>query len=369
MPQDSPGIPIIQGIKAIDWSGSLLIIGGTLMLLLGLNFGGVTFSWSSATVINLIVFGIFAAFLFGINEWKLVKYPVIPLRLFKQRSSFPSFAVCFFQGFVMMGVAYYLPLYFQAVLGFGALLSGVYLVPFILSNTILAAGTGLYIQLRGKYIPPVYIGLVLMVLGTGLFIDLDVDANWAKIIIYQLLVGAGVGMTFEGPLLALQASVDTKDVATATATMGFTRQLSTAISAVIGGVVFQNQMLKETSALAALSPEIAGQLQGGQATVNLDLIKTLPVDQQILARGAYLRSLKIMWIMVSELVTLLARLLMVFQYVAFAALALVAGLFIAKYTLSKDHPTVQIGVVEQSNGDIGQESDAREERITQGQTI
>lgn len=300
MPQDNPGIEVFQGLKAIDWSGSLLIISGTLMLLLGLNFGGVTFSWSSATVINLIVFGIFASFLFGINEWKLVKYPVIPLRLFKHRSSFASFAVCFFQSFVMMGVAYYLPLYFQAVLGSGPLLSGVYLVPFILSNTVLAAGTGLYIQMTGKYIPPVYLGLVLMVLGTGLFINLDMNANWVKLILYQVLVGAGVGMTFEGPLLALQASVDTRDVATATATMGFTRQLSTAISAIIGGVVFQNQMLKEASILATLGTEIAGQLQGGQATVNVDVIKTLTVHQQIIARGAFFRSLKIMWIMVRE---------------------------------------------------------------------
>lgn len=298
MPQDNPGTPVLAGLKAIDWSGSLLIVGGTLMLLLGLNFGGVTFSWSSATVINLIVFGIFAGFLFGINEWKLVKYPVIPPRLFRQRTAIASFAVCFFHGVVLIGVAYYLPLYFQSVLGVGSLLSGVYLLPFIITNPILAAATGIYIQRTGKYTPPIYLGLVLMVLGIGLFVNLDSRINWAKIISYQILAGAGVGMNFEGPLMALQASVNTRDVTSATATFGFTRMLSAAISAIIGGVVFQNQMVKETATLAQLGPEIAALLQGGGATVNLDVIKTLPLNQQTIARGSYYRSLRTMWIMV-----------------------------------------------------------------------
>lgn len=300
MPKDNPGTPILAGLKYIDWSGSLLIVGSTLMLLLGLNFGGVTFAWSSATVINLIVFGVFAGFLFTINEWKLVRYPVIPPQLFHNRAAWASFALCFCQGYIMMGVAYYLPLYFQAVLGAGPLLSGVYLLPFIIADTVVAAAVGVYIQRTGKYIMPVYLGLALMALGTGLLINLDVEPNWPKIVIYQIIVAAGVGMNFEGPLLALQASIDTKDVATATATMGFTRMLSTAISAIIGGVVFQNQMVKEPATLiAGLGPEIASLLAGGEATANVDVIKTLSPAQQLIAKGAYSRSMRTMWIMVS----------------------------------------------------------------------
>lgn len=298
MPQDSPETHVWTGLKAIDWSGSLLIVGGTLMLLLGLNFGGVRFAWGSATVINLIMFGVFAGFLFGLNEWKLVKYPVIPLRLFQKRSSFASFGVCFFHGIILMGIAYYLPLYFQAVLGADALLSGVYLLPFILANTVFSAATGIYIQRTGKYIPAVYTGLILMVLGTGLLINLDVDSNWPKIIFYQILVGAGIGMNFEGPLIALQANVDTQDVASATATMSFTRMLSSAISMIIGGVVFQNQMLKESGVLASLGSEVTSQLRGGEATVNINIIKKLSPKEQIIARGAFCRSLRTTWIMV-----------------------------------------------------------------------
>lgn len=300
MPNESPGIPILTGLKAVDWSGSLLIVGGTLMLLMGLNFGGVTLPWDSATVICLIVFGVFTGFLFGLNEWKLARYPVIPPRIFQSRSSVACFSVCFCHGYLMMGVAYYLPLYFQAVLGAGPLLSGVYLLPFILSNTCLAAATGLYIQKTGRYIPAVYLGLVLMTLGTGLFIHLDATVSWVKIVIYQLLIGAGIGLNFEGPLLALQAGLSSsKDVAAATATIGFTRMLSSAVSAVIGGVVFQNQMAQESDNLAALGSEIASRFQGSEAAANVGLIKSLTPDQQVIAKGAFYRSLRAMWIMVS----------------------------------------------------------------------
>ncbi|KAL0932883.1 efflux pump antibiotic resistance [Colletotrichum truncatum] len=329
-PRDNPGTPVWAGLKAVDWSGSLLIVSGTLMLLMGLSFGGVSFSWSSATVINLIVFGIFAGFLFGLNEWKMVKYPVMPLRLFHNRSAIACFTVCFCHGYILMGVAYYLPLYFQAVLGAGPLLSGVYLLPFILSNTGLAAGTGVFVQRTGKYIPAVYLGLVLMTLGTGLLINLDVETNWPKIVIYQLLVGAGVGLNFEGPLLALQASLDARDVATATATMGFTRMLASAISAIIGGVVFQNQMISESQNLGQLGADIASRLQGGEAAANVEIIHTLPLDQQAIAKGAFQRSLKMMWVM----------------YTVFAAVGMLAGPFIATHTLSKERQATQLGLAD-----------------------
>lgn len=77
---DNPKTPVWEGLKAVDWLGSLLIVGGTLMVLLGLEFGGVTFPWTSATVLCLIILGFFTACVFVLNEWKFARYPVMPLR-------------------------------------------------------------------------------------------------------------------------------------------------------------------------------------------------------------------------------------------------------------------------------------------------
>lgn len=54
----NPKTPFFAGIKAIDWVGTVLVVGSTCMFLIGLNLGGVTYFWNSAIVICLILFGV-----------------------------------------------------------------------------------------------------------------------------------------------------------------------------------------------------------------------------------------------------------------------------------------------------------------------
>ncbi|KAH7141247.1 major facilitator superfamily domain-containing protein [Dactylonectria estremocensis] len=329
----SPQTPIWAGLKAIDWPGGFLIISGTLMLLIGLYLGGVYEPWNSAPVVCLIVFGITTGGLFVLNEWKVAEYPVIPVHLFHSWSSAAAYAVCFFHAFVFMGVAYYLPLYFQAVLLASPLRSGLYLLPFILSITITAAITGAYIQLTGKYLPAVHVGLIIMTLGTGLFIDMDLDINWTKLIAFQIVSGIGVGMNFEGPLLAVQAVVPTQDVAAATTAMSFVRSISTAISVVIGGVLFQNEIKGKTQMLVdGLGQETAEFFDGASASAHVDIIKTLPQDAQVVVRKAFFESLEKLWIM----------------YTVFSAAGLFLGVFIRAHHLSKQHEVARLGLDKKS---------------------
>ena len=329
---DNPKTPVWDGLKAVDWVGSLTVVGGTLMLLLGLEFGGVTYPWGSTKVICLIVFGIVVAGLFIINEWKFARYPVMPLRLFKDRSNIAAFGVCFCHGSVFIAGNYYLPLYFQAVLGASPLLSGVYLLPFALCLSFASVGTGVFIKKTGKYLPPIWFGLVFMTIGSGLFIDLDPTAHWAKIIIFQIIVGIGVGPNFQSPLIALQSMVAPRDIATATATFGFIRNLSTSISVVIGSVVFQNEMHKHYPSLsAALGTSIANELSGGSTGASVGIVKQLPPASRTIARQAFFESLRTMWIM----------------YVAFAALGVFISLFIGNQKLSKEHQVTKTGLAEE----------------------
>jgi EmrB/QacA subfamily drug resistance transporter len=200
----NPRTPIRAGLAAVDWLGVVTVVGGTLMFLLGLEFGGVTFPWASPTVICLIVFGVLVSGLFVIVEWKFAKYPIIPMRLFKVRSNVASLAVSACHGFVFISASYYLPLYFQAVLGASPLLSGVYVLPFSISLAVASSATGIFIRKTGKYLPCIIFGMTVMTLGYGLFIDLESRANWAKIIIFQLIAGIGVGPNFQSPLISLQ---------------------------------------------------------------------------------------------------------------------------------------------------------------------
>lgn len=102
----NPRTQVIEGVKAIDWFGSLSILGFTLMLLLGLDFGGTTFAWNSPTVICLIVFGCVMSIFFVYSEKRLADYPLMPLSLFSKRSNIASMLVSSLNGFVCGPVTY-----------------------------------------------------------------------------------------------------------------------------------------------------------------------------------------------------------------------------------------------------------------------
>ncbi|KAF2235049.1 hypothetical protein EV356DRAFT_484368 [Viridothelium virens] len=325
----TPLTPFWDGMKSLDWLGALTIIGGTLMFLFGLEYGGVTFPWDSATVICLLVFGVFTWALFFLIEWKIAEFPVMPLRLFKYRSNLASLGVCFTQSFVFIAGSYYLPLYFQAVLGATPILSGVYSIVLAISLSLTSAATGVFIRKTGRYRPPIWFGMFVLTLGFGLLIDLDSTANWPKIIIYQIIAGIGIGPNFQAPLIALQTRVAPADIATATATFGFMRQLASGMSVVIGQVVFQNQMAKKGPQLSAqLGPQVAAELGAGNAGANVGVVDSLPPAQRQIARQAFTESLQDMWIM----------------YTAFAAFGLLLSLMIGKQQLSQEKQENKIGL-------------------------
>src|ERR1700759_5026239 len=95
-----PKTKMMDGIKAIDWFGSLSILAVTLMLLLGLDFGGETFPWNSPKVICLIVFGSATIFVFFFSEKRLARYPLMPLGLFRQRTNVATLLVTACHGMV-----------------------------------------------------------------------------------------------------------------------------------------------------------------------------------------------------------------------------------------------------------------------------
>jgi hypothetical protein len=194
---------------------------------------------------------------------------------------------------------------------------------------VVSSVTGIFIRKTGKYLPCIIFGMSVMTLGWGLLIDLGPTANLAKIILFQLVAGIGVGPNFQSPLISLQTTVEPRDIASATATFGFIRQLATSVSVVIGGVVFQNGMQKQyPSLLEQLGPDTASLLSGSNAGASVGLVAQIPGHAGEVARGAYWNSLRTMFEM----------------YVGFAALGLILSLFVGSRKLSKEHQEAKTGL-------------------------
>ena len=325
----TPKTPIIAGLKALDWLGCLTIVGGTVMVLVGLNLGGSSYPWRSATIICLLVFGVLILMLFILVELKFAQVPVIPFSIFNtwQRSSAILAAVL--HGFVCSTTFYFLALYFQSVLGAGPLLSGILLLPLVVSVAVADASTGWGISATGVYTWFIRGSFFFMALGSGLLIHLPHSRQWAQIVIFQIILGAGIGPNFQALTIAFQSAVKSSDVGTATSTFSFARNLATSIGLVLGEVVFQNVMSRQYAKLSGiLGPELAHILADGGAASSVFAVDKLPESMRTAARDAYYMAIRDIWILQT----------------AFSAVGLVAIYFIQGRMLSKDHTIVDTGL-------------------------
>lgn len=349
-----PKTAIGAGLLAIDWLGCLLIVGGIVMLLLGLQLGGVTMPWDSATVICLIVFGIFTLILFALNEWRFAKYPLIPLHIFNKRSNVASFATSFCHGFVFIGGSFYLPLFFQTVLGHGPIISGVLTLANVLPLSLMSMATGIFIRKTGQYLPPIWFGMTFMTIGFGLFLDFGTFPSLGKIIGFQIIAGLGTGPLFQAPLIAIQSQIPPRDIASAVGTFQLIRNVATSISIVIGSVIFQNAVTKRYDTLAAsLGPQTAQQLSGFQAAASAQVINRLPAEQQLVAKTVFAQGLHEMW----------------FMYVAFAALGLVFSFFISRQTLTREHEEMKTGLAAEEEKRVDRQERRKSRKASNGEVL
>jgi hypothetical protein len=194
---------------------------------------------------------------------------------------------------------------------------------------VLSVIASIVIKKTGRYKEAIVFGMLLMTLGFGLFIDFKPYASWVRIIIFQLIAGMGVGPNFQAPLVALQANIHVSDMATATATFGFVRQLGSSMSIVLGGVVYQNIFAKQIPQLTSVvGPETAAQLASSFSGSDKTLIETLPQNQREAVVAAFTYAFSRAWIF----------------YCVIGGVGLIMSLFIERIELSKAHAVVKTGL-------------------------
>lgn len=93
-----------QLLREMDYVGILLFASGGTLFLVGVNFGGRQFPWSSPNVIAPILVGLSCYVALGFYETRSsIKYPLLPPRLFKKVRGFDMVIVVCFVG----GMLYY----------------------------------------------------------------------------------------------------------------------------------------------------------------------------------------------------------------------------------------------------------------------
>ncbi|KAF3480823.1 uncharacterized protein GIQ15_06170 [Arthroderma uncinatum] len=331
----NPRTPFMEGIKAVDWFGSIAIIGALSMPLLGLNFGGELFPWSSPRVVCLIVSGCVMLGIFIFSQARLSRYPLMPLKLFRRKSNVACVVIGFTQLFGVQAAEFYLPLFFQSIMEASPTRSGVLILPMTVTESIVGIISGLVIHRTGRYIEIIRVGTILFALGVGLHIHFSERSSLAEIAGIEVVAGIGAGMLFDPSFLALQALVSQDDTATATATFNLHQNIGSFMATVLGGVLFQNGMRMKVPTLrdAGLSESLVEQLSGDAAAANVNVIKTISDQVQKMAvKRAFAYSLRYIWILAACL----------------AVCGATASFFVSTQVLNTEHTETKTGIKKQA---------------------
>lgn len=97
----------------------------------------------------------------------------------------------------------------------------------------------------------------MMLLGVSLLTTLGTHTDWAKIICFQIVLGVGVGQVFQTPLLALQSSVVAANLTAAISAQGFSRNLFSSVSIVVGTVLLESRIGSSLDAADRTAAELS----------------------------------------------------------------------------------------------------------------
>ncbi|KAL2013195.1 hypothetical protein VTN00DRAFT_720 [Thermoascus crustaceus] len=204
----TPSLSVLQTITTkLNLIGFILFAPAAIQFFLALDYGGNQYAWNSATVIGLFcgAGGTFIVFL----VWEYFKgdEAMIPFSMVRIKAVWSACLVqLFFFGMLQLA-SYYLPIHFQAAKGATPMLSGVYLLPSIISMLLGAVGSGAAVGKPGYYLPWSLGSSILSAIGNGFLSTLSPSTTTGKWIGYQILLSVGRGIGMQTPLIAVQNSL------------------------------------------------------------------------------------------------------------------------------------------------------------------
>ncbi|KAF2662578.1 major facilitator superfamily transporter [Lophiostoma macrostomum CBS 122681] len=257
-----------EKMRQIDYGGIGLNLASVLLVLIPLSGGGVQYAWDSAFVIAMLVVGCCTAIAFVLYEWKLAPIPIMPVRLVKYPHCGSLYIQNFFTGLNFYGNFFYLPIYFQSVLGHSALVSGALLLSVIIPTSLTSIISGQLMTRSGRYLWIIVTGMALWVLGTGLKCAFQRTTEVYHIVLVLIVEGLGIGMTLQPTLVAILSNSSNSDRAVATGLRNFIRTIGGAFGLIISGAILANTLDRDLSHLSFMNKSILQNLTSSTYSLN-----------------------------------------------------------------------------------------------------
>ena len=231
-------IPFVKESRATgdtkyDIPGAITATAGLVSLVYGITQAE-SQGWNGTSTLTFMGLGVLLLIVFLVIESRS-SHPLLPLRILENRNRGGAYLASFFVGVGLFAMFLFLTYFFQAVMGYTPLTSGLLFLPF---SAGIVVSAGVASQLLPRFGPRwvTASGFVLAIVGMTLLLRLSPTSSYAGDILPSLIVMSfGMGLIFV-PLSAVSLfAVGNHDAGVASAVLNTSQQIGGSI-----GVAFLN---------------------------------------------------------------------------------------------------------------------------------
>jgi EmrB/QacA subfamily drug resistance transporter len=277
-------LPVIKRKVSIDYLGAAFLTAGVSALLIWVTLAGDRFAWSSVESALFVGGGVLAIAAFIITELR-AEEPIVPLRLFRDRTTTLAIVASVAVGVAMFGSTVFLGQYLQISRGYSPTAAGLLTIPMVGGLLVSSTVSGILITRSGKWKRYLVAGSVLVALGFGLLATIDHATNMVLLGVYLAVLGIGIGMTMQNLVLAVQNTVAAADLGAASSAVAFFRSLGGTIGVSVLGAVLSSRVGTLIQSGLADIPGAAG--AAGSGDVGLATLNDAPAPIRELIRVSY----------------------------------------------------------------------------------
>ncbi|MGW4087158.1 MFS transporter [Streptomyces sp. NPDC004822] len=275
-------LPVVKRKVKVDWAGAFFITAAVCLLLVWVTFAGDKYDWLSWQT-GAMTGGALALLLIFVFVESRASEPIVPLRLFRNRTITLASLASLFVGIAMFAGTIFFSQYFQLARGESPTMSGVLTIPMILGLFVSSTVSGQVITRTGRWKAWLLGGGVLVTAGLGLLGTIRYDTAYWHVAIFMALLGLGVGMMMQNLVLATQNQVDPSDLGAASSVVNFFRSLGGAMGVSALGAVLSHRITHYVQdGLAELG--VRGSSSGHGEIPDLD---SLPAPVRTVVESAY----------------------------------------------------------------------------------
>ncbi|WP_406355146.1 MDR family MFS transporter [Streptomyces sp. NBC_01635] len=259
----------------VDWAGAFFITAAVSLLLIWVTFADDKFAWVSWQTYAMVGGALLLTLVFLFVETKAAE-PIIPLRLFRNRTITLASVASLFVGIAMFAGTIYFSQFFQLARNESPTMSGVLTIPMIGGLFVSSTVSGLIITRTGKWKSWLVTGAALLTAALGLLSSIRHDTPYWHIGLFMVIMGLGTGMMMQNLVLCTQNQVEPSDLGAASSVVTFFRSLGGAVGVSVLGSVMStriNHYAEDT--IGSLSPQeqaAAAQSAGSGELPDMDLL-------------------------------------------------------------------------------------------------